>query len=120
MGERRAGRGTAFHWLAGCAVLALGAAPLCAQASSQSVDPTALDPSAPLDPMPDLGVEWPDLNQPEPALPPEVEGVAPEAAEEATEEAAERVEDLGRPRAHAGAESRRKDDRCRPAGRLGT
>ena len=32
MGERRAGRGTAFHWLAGCAGLALGAAPLCAQA----------------------------------------------------------------------------------------
>ena len=28
MGERRAGRGTAFHWLAGCAGLALGAAPL--------------------------------------------------------------------------------------------
>ena len=38
--------------------------------------------------MPDLGVEWPDLNQPEPAAPPEVEGVAPEAAAEATEEPA--------------------------------
>jgi translocation and assembly module TamA len=25
-------------------------------------DPTELDPSAPLDPMPDLGVPWPDLN----------------------------------------------------------
>jgi translocation and assembly module TamA len=25
-------------------------------------DPAELDPSAPLDPMPDLGVEWPDLN----------------------------------------------------------
>ena len=34
--------------------------------------------------------------------------------------AAQRVEDLGRPRAHARAESRRKDDRRRPAGRLGT
>ena len=95
MGERRAGRGTAFQWLAGCAGLALGAAPLCAQTPAPA-DPAELDPSAPLDPMPDLGVEWPDLNQPEPAPPPEIEGVAPEAAAEATEEAAERVEDASR------------------------
>ena len=61
--------------------------------------PAELDPSAPLDPMPDLGVEWPDLNQPEPAAPPEVEGVAPEAAAEATEEAAEQVEDASATRA---------------------
>jgi translocation and assembly module TamA len=93
MGERRAGRGTAYRWLAGCAGLALGAAPLCAQTPPQQVDPGQLDPSAPLEPMPDLGVEWPDLSQPEPALPPEVEGVAPEAATEATEEAASQVED---------------------------
>jgi translocation and assembly module TamA len=93
MGKRRAGRGTAFHWLAGCAGLALGAAPLCGQTPAQPAEPTVLDPSAPLDPMPDLGVEWPDLNQSEPALPPEVEGVAPEAAAEATEQAASQVED---------------------------
>jgi translocation and assembly module TamA len=93
MGQRCAGRGTASLWLAGCAGLALGAAPLGAQVAPQSTDPAELDPSAPLDPMPDLGVEWPDLNQPEPAAPPEVEGVAPEAAAEATKEAAERVED---------------------------
>jgi translocation and assembly module TamA len=93
MGQRRAGRGTASLWLAGCAGLALGAAPLCAQGAPQPIDPAELDPSAPLDPMPDLGVEWPDLNQPEPAAPPEVEGVAPEAAAEATEKAAEQVED---------------------------
>jgi translocation and assembly module TamA len=43
--------------------------------------------------MPDLGVAWPDLNEPEPAAPPEVEGVAPEAAAEATADAAEHVED---------------------------
>jgi translocation and assembly module TamA len=93
MGERRAGRGTASLWLASCAGLALGAAPLSAQVAPQPQDPAELDPSAPLDPMPDLGVEWPDLNQAEPAAPPEVEGVAPEAAAEATEKAAEQIED---------------------------
>jgi translocation and assembly module TamA len=93
MGERRAGRGTATRLLAGCAGLALGAAPLHAQTAPQPTGPADLDPSAPLDPMPELGVEWPDLNQPEPELPPEVEGVAPDAAAEATQEAAEGVED---------------------------
>ena len=44
--------------------------------------------------MPDLGVEWPDMNQAEPSPPPEVEAVTPEAAAEVTEEAAERVEDI--------------------------
>jgi len=29
-----------------------------------------LDPSAPLDPLPDIGVEWPDLNAPEAEVPP--------------------------------------------------
>jgi translocation and assembly module TamA len=50
--------------------------------------------------MPDLGVEWPDLNQPEPAAPPEVQGVAPEAAAEATENAAEQVEDASAARGY--------------------
>lgn len=100
MGQRRAGRGTASFWLVGCAGLALGAESLCAQTSPQPTDPAELDPSAPLDPMPDLGVEWPDLNQPEPALPPEVEGVAPEAAAQATESAAERIEDSSAARSY--------------------
>jgi translocation and assembly module TamA len=77
--------------LAGCAALALGAVPLSAQTPQ---GPSDLDPSAPLDPIPDLGVEWPDMNQSEQAPPPEVEAVTPEAAEEATEEAAEKVEDV--------------------------
>ena len=34
-------------------------------ADVDTLDPTALDPSAPLDPMPDLGVEWPDLDSPD-------------------------------------------------------
>ncbi len=77
--------------LAGCAGLALGAAPLRAQ--TVPTDPAELDPSAPLDPMPDLGVDWPDLETPEPAPPPEAQGVAPADAAEATSEALERVED---------------------------
>ena len=92
MGERGSGRATAVQWLMGCAGLALAVAPLHAQI--QSVDPTELDPSAPLDPMPDLGVEWPDMNQPEPTPPPEVEAVTPEAVAEVTEETAESVEDI--------------------------
>ncbi len=100
MGQRRAGRGTASIWLAGCAGLALGTVPLRAQVAP-AINPPELDPSAPLDPMPDLGVEWPDLNQPEPAPPPEVEGVAPEAAAEATEQAAEQVEDASATRRYS-------------------
>ncbi|HXG80515.1 MAG TPA: BamA/TamA family outer membrane protein [Sphingomicrobium sp.] len=73
--------------------MALAGQPLCAQTPVPPSEPGELDPTAPLDPMPDLGVEWPDLNQPEPEAPPEVEGVAPDTAAEATEEAAEQVED---------------------------
>ena len=100
MGERRSGRGAAFQWLAGCAGLALGTAPLCAQQAPPATDPTGLDPSAPLDPMPDLGVDWPDMNTPDPAPPPELEGVAPDDAAEATAEAAERVEDAAAARSY--------------------
>ncbi|HEU4499595.1 MAG TPA: BamA/TamA family outer membrane protein [Sphingomicrobium sp.] len=91
MGERGAWRAIALQCMSGAGI-ALAAAPLCAQ--QQPVNPNELDPSAPLDPMPDLGVEWPDMNQPEPELPPEIEAVEPETALEATEEAAERVEDI--------------------------
>jgi translocation and assembly module TamA len=98
MGKGHVRRETASHWIAGCAGLALGAASLCAQVPAQ--DPTELDPSAPLDPMPDLGVAWPDLSQPEPAPPPEVEAVSPEAAADATEKAAERVEDAATNRSY--------------------
>ncbi len=38
--------------------------PLVAQQSSP--DPAQLDPDAPLDAMPDLGVDWPDMNAPDP------------------------------------------------------
>ena len=100
MGQRRAGKGSSFQWFAGCAGLALCSAPLSAQMPPPPGDPAELDPSAPLDPMPDLGVDWPDLNQPEPEAPPEVEGVAPEAAAEVTEDAAARVEDASAARTY--------------------
>jgi translocation and assembly module TamA len=92
MGERGHRRATALQWLLGGVGLALATAPICAQVPP--ADPNELDPSAPLDPMPDLGVEWPDMNQPEPAPPPEVEAVTPEAVRESTQETAERVEDI--------------------------
>lgn len=92
MGKGRVRQIATFQWLVGCAGVALASVPLHAQIPPP--DPTQLDPSAPLDPMPDLGVEWPDMNQPDPEPPPEVQAVEPEAAAEATEEAAERVEDV--------------------------
>jgi translocation and assembly module TamA len=98
MGMGRVWRIAAFQWLTGCAAIAFGAAPLTAQ--TPPGDSTELDPSAPLEPMPDLGVDWPDMNQAEPAPPPEVEAVTPEAAEEVTEETAEKVEDASATRAY--------------------
>ena len=68
-----AGWGAAAATAAGCALLC--PTPVAAQAASQppastetppQIDPFAeldvpLDPSAPLDPMPDIGVEWPEM-----------------------------------------------------------
>jgi translocation and assembly module TamA len=45
-----------------CAAAAAALCPqLAAGQQNPALDPTELDPSAPLDPLPDLGVEWPDL-----------------------------------------------------------
>ena len=90
MGKGRVRRVAAFQWLVGCASVALASLPLHAQTPTE---PPELDPSAPLDAMPDLGVEWPDMNQRDPEPPPELQAVEPEAAAEATAEAADRVED---------------------------
>ena len=57
-----------------CAAAAL-ACPL-APSFAQTAD---LDPAAPLDPLPDIGVEWPDMNAPDA---PSIEGVQ-EPVEEA-------------------------------------
>src|SRR4051812_41080104 len=47
------------------AALAFAASPALAQPSTPPTDPAELDPSAPLDPLPDLGVPWPDMNAPD-------------------------------------------------------
>ena len=64
---------------------AASAAFACAPAFGQDAqDPAELDPSAPMAPLPDLGVDWPDLNardEPAPALEaPPAEGAAGEPA----------------------------------------
>jgi translocation and assembly module TamA len=67
----RAGKRLAGHLpllAAGCALA------FAAPATAQSQPPTGeLDPDAPLEPMPDLGVEWPDMDAPDP---PPAEGEA--------------------------------------------
>jgi len=73
------GRGSrleAARLLGAAAVLALVPSPGFAQATSPSPPPpppdaAELDPSAPLDPMPDLGVAWPDLKASDTAPPPQ-------------------------------------------------
>ena len=65
------------------AALMTSAIPASAQApppNAAEIDPAELDPSAPLDAMPDLGVEWPDLKDidaaPAPVPPPAAVGQA--------------------------------------------
>src|SRR5690349_5795585 len=58
---------------AGCAALSAGPAFAQTAPAQQAPPPAAepeLDPNAPLAPLPDLGVDWPDLNAKESALPP--------------------------------------------------
>src|SRR5688500_6265646 len=72
MFSRHLGRGVAAAIAAAGAGLAL-APPALAQEPMPSS--SELDPSAPLDPLPDLGVEWPDMEAAEPSpLPPEAGG----------------------------------------------
>ncbi|MCY7397652.1 MAG: BamA/TamA family outer membrane protein [Sphingomonas bacterium] len=68
----------------GCAVL-VAAWPACAQQPAPLPPPPAsgaeIDPNAPLDAMPDLGVEWPDLATPDPAPAPDSAPLPPLAGE---------------------------------------
>ena len=61
-------RAIAARLLCAAALVASPAAPIVAQAVQPPPPPDAaeLDPNAPLDPMPGLGVDWPDLNATEP------------------------------------------------------
>ena len=81
------GRGRACLLAAAAFGLAL---PAQARAQQPAPDPTELDPSAPLDPMPDLGVEWPDMDAPDPVPEPEP-GETEAAAEQDT--AGEAIDD---------------------------
>ena len=59
---------------------AFGAAALACPLTSLFAQTADLDPAAPLDPLPDIGVEWPDMNAPDA---PPIEGTE-EPAEEAS------------------------------------
>ena len=84
MRQRTGRRAVTLMLMAGCAGLTLGAVPLAAQ-TVPPVDPAELDPSAPLDPMPDLGVGWPDMNVPDAAPVPDAEGAVPDAVADVVE-----------------------------------
>ena len=68
--------------LAACAAAALTCP--CAPAFAQTPGSAELDPTAPLDPLPDLGVDWPDMNAPDAPAPIEDPSVTtPETVEAA-------------------------------------
>ncbi|MEO8142537.1 MAG: BamA/TamA family outer membrane protein, partial [Sphingomicrobium sp.] len=79
------------------AVAACGLALAATGHAQQSApDPAELDPDAPLDAMPDLGVEWPDMNVPDPAPLPDPEplpGTTPDVAESEPEAASVSIDD---------------------------
>ena len=73
------GRGRASLLAAAACGLALA---VPARAQQPAPGPAELDPNAPLDPMPDLGVDWPDMDSPDP-LPEPITGEAAGARESA-------------------------------------
>jgi translocation and assembly module TamA len=81
MGRRR----TCLLAAAACGL----ALPAPARAQQAPTGPAELDPSAPLDPMPDLGVEWPDMDKPDPVPEPEPGQAADTSAVDSSSEAIE-------------------------------
>lgn len=81
-GRGKRARSAAARLLCAAAATALGQSVLLAQTTPPPADPAELDPSAPLAPMPDLGVEWPDLKATDEtiALAPEASPAQPTAA----------------------------------------
>ena len=77
------GRGRACLLAAAAFGLAL---PAEARAQQPAPDPTELDPSVPLDPMPDLGVEWPDMDAPDPVPEPGPDATETPVSEDAAGE----------------------------------
>ena len=85
-------------WLLTAAACGL-ALPAPARAQQGIPDPAELDPNAPLDPMPDLGVDWPDMDQPDPV--PEPEPGEPPQASAPSEPAGDAIEDSAEARRYA-------------------
>ena len=90
------GRGRVCLLAAAACGLALSAP---ARGQQPTPDPTELDPSAPLDPMPDLGVDWPDMDAPDPM--PEPEPEAPDQAEEKEPDEEVAIDDAAEARRYA-------------------
>jgi translocation and assembly module TamA len=88
------GRGRACLLAAAACALAIA---VPARAQQTAPGPAELDPNAPLDPMPDLGVDWPDMDSPDP-LPEPVPG---EAAATEGEPVAPAIEDGAAARRYA-------------------
>lgn len=65
------------------------AAGTVAVAQEQGGAQPGLDPEAPLEPLPDIGVDWPDMERPDSIVPVEPEGTEPVAQAPAEETAAE-------------------------------
>ncbi len=82
----RLGVGLNARWLCAAASLALLSSPAFAQDSQPPPASPELDPSAPLDPMPDIGVDWPDLDK---APPEELAPEEPSATVGVTESSAQ-------------------------------
>ena len=62
------------------------------RAQQTAPDPTELDPDAPMDAMPDLGVEWPDMNTPD-AVPVPDPGAPADTAENEARDAGVAIDD---------------------------
>ena len=90
------GRGRACLLAAVACGLAL---PATVRAQQSASNPAELDPNAPLDPMPDLGVEWPDMDKPDPM--PEPAPGDTEAAATAVPEPGEAIEDAAAARLYS-------------------
>jgi translocation and assembly module TamA len=88
-----AAQGRGKTWLLAAAACGL------ALASPAFAQDATLDPDAPLDPMPGLGVDWPDMNQPDPAPEPEPGQTTEQAAAE--DDAGEAIEDSAAARRYA-------------------
>src|SRR4051795_7502967 len=79
------GRGStrlAARLLCAAATIAFVSDPAAAQSAPPPPDAAELDPNAPLEPLPDLGVDWPDLNAKDATAPPTGESAASVASDE--------------------------------------